>query len=89
MSPTCVGMNRNCRFTVCQRQRYNTAQITLNEKEKAMYPMCPFSGNAMSAGGGILCFGVKVFLLIWVVFVPIAITSRLEKIIKLLEDKKK
>lgn len=54
-----------------------------------MYPMCPFSGNAMSAGGGILCFGIKVFLLIWVVFVPIAITSRLEKIIKLLEDKKK
>lgn len=54
-----------------------------------MYPICPFSDSAMSAGGGILYFGIKVFLLIWIVFVPIAVTSRLEKIIKLLEDKKK
>ena len=52
-----------------------------------MYPICPFSGNAMSAC--ILHFGIMIFLLIWIVFVPIAITSRLEKIIKLLEDKKK
>lgn len=52
-----------------------------------MYPICPFSSNAMT--GSILCFGIKVFLLIWIIFVPIAITSRLEKIIKLLEDKKK
>ena len=34
-------------------------------------------------------FAIKIFLLIWIVFVPVAITSRLEKIIKLLEDKKK
>ncbi len=54
-----------------------------------MYPVCPFSGGGMSLMSGILCFGIKIFLLIWVVFVPIAITSRLEKIIKLLEDKKK
>jgi hypothetical protein len=27
-------------------------------------------------------------LLIWIIFVPIAITSRLEKIIKLLQEKK-
>ena len=52
-----------------------------------MHPICPFSSNAMT--GSILCFGIKVFLLIWIIFVPIAITSRLEKIIKLLEDKKK
>ena len=32
--------------------------------------------------------GIKIFLLVWVVFVPVAITARLEKIIKLLEDKK-
>ena len=51
-----------------------------------MHPICPFSGNAMT--GGILCFGIKVFLLIWIIFVPIAVTSRLEKIIKLLQDKK-
>src|SRR3989338_3295119 len=65
----------------------SNTQITFNEKERAMYPICPFSGNAMSAG--ILHFGIMIFLLIWIVFVPIAITSRLEKIIKLLEDKKK
>jgi hypothetical protein len=34
----------------------------------------------------IVRFGIKVFLLIWIVFVPIAITSRLEKIVKLLEQ---
>jgi len=33
-------------------------------------------------------FGIKIFLLVWIVFVPIAITARLEKIIKLLEEKK-
>jgi len=36
----------------------------------------------------IMSFGIKVFLLMWIVFVPIVITARLEKIIKLLEDKK-
>ena len=51
-----------------------------------MHPICPFFSNAMT--GGILCFGIKVFLLIWIIFVPIAITSRLEKIIKLLQEKK-
>jgi hypothetical protein len=34
-----------------------------------------------------LVFGVKIFVLIWIIFVPIVITSRLEKIIKLLEKK--
>ena len=32
--------------------------------------------------------GLKIFLLVWIVFVPVAITARLEKIIKLLQDKK-
>ena len=53
--------------------------------------MCPFSSMnqmSMSLADGILCFGIKVFVLIWIVFVPIAITSRLEKIIKLLQEKK-
>ena len=53
-----------------------------------MYPICPFSGGAMSVTGSILYFGIKVFLLIWIIFVPIVITSRLEKIIKLLQEKK-
>ena len=52
--------------------------------------MCPFSlGQMSSASGDIICFGIKVFLLIWIVFVPIAITARLEKIIKLLADEGK
>ena len=32
--------------------------------------------------------GIKIFLVVWIIFVPIAITARLERIIKLLEDKK-
>ncbi|MFH1359518.1 MAG: hypothetical protein ABIJ41_00580 [Candidatus Omnitrophota bacterium] len=32
--------------------------------------------------------GVSIFFVIWIVFVPIVITARLEKIIKLLEEKK-
>ena len=47
---------------------------------------------AFPVGGDIsmmmMCVGVKLLLLIWVIFVPIVITSRLEKIIKLLEEKK-
>lgn len=46
---------------------------------------CPLS-SGMNCG--LFGFGLKVFLLIWIVFVPIAITSRLEKIIKLLQEKK-
>jgi len=76
----------NCRFTVRGCGRYNKPQTTFNERKNPMYPICPFSSNAMT--GSILCFGIKIFLLIWVVFVPIAITSRLEKIIKLLQEKK-
>ena len=43
--------------------------------------------------GSIMCykllFGLKVFFIAWVIFVPIVITARLEKIIKLLEEKNK
>ena len=35
------------------------------------------------------CVGLIVFLTVWIVFVPVAITARLEKIIKLLEEKNK
>ncbi len=49
--------------------------------------MCPLTGNMM-ASDVFVCFGIKVFLLIWIIFVPIAITSRLEQIIKLLREKK-
>ena len=48
--------------------------------------MCPF----MLGGGGdmFLCFAVKIFLLVWVIFVPVVVTARLDKIIKLLQEKK-
>ena len=49
---------------------------------------CSFYGNHMYLWDGMLGFGIRVFLLIWIVFVPIVITSRLEKIIKLLQEKK-
>jgi len=31
--------------------------------------------------------GIKIFMIVWIIFVPVAITARLEKIIKLLEKK--
>ena len=48
--------------------------------------MCFYPGNRME--DAVWYYGIKIFLLIWIVFVPIAITARLEKIIKLLEEKK-
>ncbi|MCD4780754.1 MAG: hypothetical protein K8S27_09435 [Candidatus Omnitrophica bacterium] len=50
--------------------------------------MDPLYISEMSLGENIFIFGIGVFVLIWIVFVPIAITSRLEKIIKLLEEKR-
>ena len=48
--------------------------------------MCPYeSGNVQDL---IWYVGIKIFLVVWIVFVPIAITNRLEKIIRLLEEKK-
>jgi hypothetical protein len=46
--------------------------------------MCP-----LSLEGQIWIVGIKIFLLVWIVFVPIAMTARLERIIKLLEEKNK
>ena len=51
--------------------------------------MCPFTLSHAGINADILCYGIKVFLLIWIVFVPIAITSRLEQIIKKLEKLEK
>ena len=52
--------------------------------------MCPFTGGGKMYYGGydVVCFGVQIFLLLWIVAVPIIITSRLDKIVKLLQDKK-
>ena len=49
--------------------------------------MCYPVSRGDSAELSIWLFGVFIFLLVWVVFVPVAITARLEKIIKLLQDK--
>ena len=57
--------------------------------------MCPFTGmgkmSPMGMSGGaddLWCVGIKIFLVVWVIFVPIVITARLDKIVKLLQDKK-
>lgn len=55
--------------------------------------MCPFTmGGKMYPMGSdadmMICMGIKIFLLVWVIFVPIVVTNRLEKIIKLLSEKK-
>ena len=47
--------------------------------------MCPISGYSYE----FVCYAVKIFLLIWVIYVPIIITARLETIIKLLDEKNK
>lgn len=49
---------------------------------------CPFYGGPNTLLAGILGIGVKIFFLIWIVFVPTMVISRLEKIIKLLQEKK-
>jgi len=51
--------------------------------------MCPVMGGELGYSAKVLAFAVKVFLLLWIIFVPIVITARLEKIIKLLDDKNK
>lgn len=55
--------------------------------------MCPFTSSKMCLMMGdnmdlVWCIGLKIFLVLWVVAVPIIITSRLEQIIKLLQEKK-
>jgi hypothetical protein len=46
------------------------------------------SNWAMAMSDQLTYFGIKIFLLAWIVFVPIVITSRLEKIVSLLEKDK-
>jgi len=48
---------------------------------------CFSYGMYGSLADSIMDYGIKVFLLAWIIFVPIVITSRLERIIKLLEKK--
>ena len=50
--------------------------------------MCFPSHTGTSLEDSIWMMGIKVFLLVWIIFVPVAITARLEKIIKLLQEKK-
>jgi hypothetical protein len=45
--------------------------------------MCPITHLSYDFMG----FAIKVFLIIWVVYVPIIITARLEKIIEILGEK--
>ena len=57
--------------------------LELNSKEVRMYP-----AYLRGIEEAIWYVGIKIFLLVWIIFVPVAITARLERIIKLLEDKK-
>ena len=56
--------------------------------------MCPMMGKMCPIGSGmagcdpVVWMGIKIFFLVWVIFVPIVITARLDKIVKLLQDKK-
>jgi hypothetical protein len=45
--------------------------------------MCPISFMSYDFMG----FAIKVFLTIWIIYVPIIITARLEKIIEILGEK--
>jgi hypothetical protein len=47
--------------------------------------MCPISPYA----NDFLNYSIKIFLIIWIIYVPIVISARLETIIKLLEEKNK
>jgi hypothetical protein len=49
--------------------------------------MCPYFTGSLEEV--IWYVGIKIFLLVWIIFVPIAMTARLERIIKLLEAGKK
>ncbi|MCK5580721.1 MAG: hypothetical protein KAJ18_05555 [Candidatus Omnitrophica bacterium] len=51
-----------------------------------MYPTCPITVSEQEAAMWVA--GIKIFLVVWIVFVPIAITARLEQIIKILKEKK-
>jgi hypothetical protein len=46
--------------------------------------MCFYFGKGLEES--IWCVGMAIFVLVWIIFVPVAITSRLERMIKLLEE---
>ncbi|MDP8212293.1 MAG: hypothetical protein P9X22_03255 [Candidatus Zapsychrus exili] len=46
--------------------------------------MCPFTDKALYMA---CFFGVKAFMIMWVILVPLIVIARLNKIIKLLEKK--
>ena len=69
-------------YKFCPKDYNGRISITNCKGDRMCYPM----GRTEEV---MWYFGIKVFLLVWIVFVPIAITSRLEKIIKLLEEKNK
>ncbi len=50
--------------------------------------MCAPANMGSSLEESIWYMGIKIFFMVWIIFVPVAITARLEKIIKLLEEKK-
>jgi hypothetical protein len=50
-----------------------------------MDPIQTLAGAGMEAE--IWKLGIKLFLLVWIIFVPVVITSRLERIIRILEEK--
>lgn len=50
--------------------------------------MCPIHMLKSFSVEAFICFGVTVFLVLWIIFVPVVVTNRLEQIIKLLKDKK-
>lgn len=45
--------------------------------------------SLMFLDDGLWFMGLLIFLLAWIIFVPVAVTSRLEKIIQLLKEKNK
>jgi len=51
-------------------------------KEEGMVPLYESIESALWVGG------IKIFMVVWIVFVSIAVTARLERIIHLLEEKK-
>ncbi len=51
--------------------------------------MCPFIKGSDALLCSSIYFCIKIFLLVWIIFVPTVVTARLDKIIKLLKDKEK
>ena len=50
--------------------------------------MCPFSSSNMYYTYDAMDYGMKIFMFLWLIYVPITLKNRLEQIIKLLKEKK-